>query len=350
MEIEETMKKLAYGIIILLLVFIGYMVINFPVNSQKVSATNEQESVKKEKDKQELPQQYDVYRYDRKDSTYKDYEDAVAYASTLNRSYITEANSEKWLWDNFDNFIVYSDEVYLQDFKDIQTAFDYAIKFEKSYIYYLTRDQLVWRNNSPIKGNARIDGLNHIMQYPELPRGCEVTSLAMLLNYKGVDVNKMALAALVIKEPGVYMQEGHRYYGDPNKGFVGDMYTLSNFGFGVFHEPMATLANTYTENRVLDLTERDFDVLYPFLDNNMPVWVVINTHYKELEEVYFMEWPLSSGDTVKVTNKQHAVVITGYDETYIYIKDPLGRRDKLPKLDFIKAWEQMGKQAITIVG
>ncbi|RUQ24224.1 hypothetical protein ELQ35_21975 [Peribacillus cavernae] len=38
-------------------------------------------------------------------------------------------------------------------------------------------------------------------QYPELPRGCEVTSLAMLLHYYDVKVSKMELADKVKKDP-----------------------------------------------------------------------------------------------------------------------------------------------------
>jgi len=50
-----------------------------------------------------------------------------------------------------------------------------------------------------------------ILQNPELERGCEVTSLAMLLNFNGLSVDKLELA------------ENIKYVPFQNNGFMGNM-------------------------------------------------------------------------------------------------------------------------------
>ncbi len=190
----------------------------------------------------------------------------------------------------------------------------------------------------------------HILQYPELPRGCEVTSLAMLLSYYDYDVDKMKLAEEVKKDPTPYtVKNGKIHFGNPYDGFVGDMYSLTTPGLGVYHGPLVELANQYVKehHEVVDLTGDSFYKVLEALNNGQPVQVIINAKYKKLPDSAFKTWQTPSGP-IDITMSEHSVLVTGYDEEYIYFNDPLDRQSKAPFDDFVAAWEQMGKQAITI--
>ncbi|MCO6530367.1 MAG: C39 family peptidase, partial [Lactobacillus sp.] len=83
-------------------------------------------------------------------------------------------------------------------------------------------------------------------QYPDLPNGCEVTSLSMLLQYYGIKVNKLDLSEN-IKHVASYTDNG-QYRGNPHVGFVGYM-SQANAGWCVYNEPLEQVARKYT-NRV----------------------------------------------------------------------------------------------------
>lgn len=187
-----------------------------------------------------------------------------------------------------------------------------------------------------------------IMQKPELDRGCEVTSLAMLLQHAGVDVGKMELAEKIKKETTPYKNEnGVYYYGNPNDGFVGDIYTFDKMGYGVYHGPVAELAKEYLPGKVRDLSGSSFEeaVLMP-LSAGKPVWVITNARYQKLAESEFRTWNTPTGQ-VKITWQEHSVVVTGYDDQFVYFNDPLGAAAKAERTGFEAAWVQMGSQAIT---
>ncbi len=187
-----------------------------------------------------------------------------------------------------------------------------------------------------------------VEQFPELPRGCEVTSLTMLFKFNGVEMDKLTLADEVKKNPAkLHISKGEVYYGDPNDGFVGDMYTLKNPGLGVYHKPILELAQNYFDERAIDFTGQDFSQLLEYLNQGQPVWVIINSDYKKLKKSYFQTWITPNGKQ-QITRKEHSVVVTGYDKDSIYFNDPLNRTKKAPIKSFKEAWVQMGKQAITI--
>jgi uncharacterized protein YvpB len=187
-----------------------------------------------------------------------------------------------------------------------------------------------------------------IRQLPELPRGCEVTSLAMLLQDAGVQADKMTLAKQIKKDPTPFQKKnGKVYFGNPNDGFVGDMYSFKRPGLGVYHKPIKELAEKYLPNKIIDLTGSDFSDLQKHLSKGSPIWIITNSTFKKLPESTFREWETPSGP-IKITYYEHSVVITGYDNDYIYFNDPLSgeKNKKAPKADFLEAWVQMGRQAI----
>ncbi|RSD27889.1 hypothetical protein EJA10_08705 [Mesobacillus subterraneus] len=200
----------------------------------------------------------------------------------------------------------------------------------------------------PIKDHVLLDA-PVIWQMPELPRGCEVTSLAMMLQYKGLEADKLKLAEEVKKNPAEFrLNDGKIYFGDPNEGFVGNMYTYTQPGLGVYHKPIAELAEKYLPGKIKDLTGAEFQELKIHLSDSRPVWVIINTEYRWLDDSFFQTWYTPNG-AVKVTTKEHSVLITGYDKGFVYFNDPLTgeKNKKAPLPDFVEAWVQMGRQAIT---
>ncbi|WP_142398649.1 C39 family peptidase [Bacillus wiedmannii] len=185
-----------------------------------------------------------------------------------------------------------------------------------------------------------------IQQLPELDRGCEVTSLAMMLQYAGITVDKMKLANEIKKVD--FMNDGVR--GNPNEGFVGNIYTFSESGYGVYHGPLFQLAKKYLPNKAVDLTGKSIEELYKRVKSGQPVVMITNATFAPLDEDEFTTWETNSGD-VSITYNEHCVVLIGYDEEFVYIRDPLedSLDVKVPRGKFEKAWMQMGSQAISYV-
>ncbi|MBM7652270.1 C39 family peptidase [Neobacillus cucumis] len=194
-------------------------------------------------------------------------------------------------------------------------------------------------------GKIVINDVPHIQQMPELPRGCEVTSLAMLLQYAGVSVDKMSLAKEINTVP---FRDQNGVHGNPNEGFVGDMYSFDNSGYGVYHSPIAVLAETYLPGRIIDLTGQSIDSVYKLIKSGSPVWVITNSRFASLPQSEFSVWNTQTG-TVQITYREHSVLVVGYDDNYVYINDPLAAQSykAVPRGSFEESWVQMGKQAVS---
>lgn len=199
--------------------------------------------------------------------------------------------------------------------------------------------------NESLLQDGKLVAVPHIQQLPELPRGCEVTSLAMLLQYAGVSVDKMTLAGEITTIP---FSDSNGLHGNPNVGFVGDMYSFDHSGYGVYHAPITALAETYLPGRIIDLTGGNIEDVYHMINNGSPVWVITNSRFAALPESEFTTWNTSSGE-IQITYREHSVLLVGYDENYVYVNDPLADQayKAVPRTSFEESWIQMGKQAVS---
>ncbi|MGN7382824.1 MULTISPECIES: C39 family peptidase [unclassified Paenibacillus] len=186
-----------------------------------------------------------------------------------------------------------------------------------------------------------------IRQYPELYSGCEVTSLAMLLQFAGFDKDKMELAEEMPKDPTPirYNEDGSiAYWGNPNLGFVGEV-TGKAKGFGIFHTALIKQLESYIPSAV-DLTGGEFEDIERHIAGGIPViaWTTITFRIPDK----WVVWDTPIGP-IKTTFIEHAVLVVGYDENYVYVNDPYSGKAqvKVDKARFIETWELMGKQAIT---
>lgn len=291
---------------------------------------------------------FEVYVETQLQTRERTYQDAVDYAAGYTNASVLYRKTNEVVWDNFLAFNVYYGTDEYAEFDTFGEAVAFAQDKPRVYMYYRRNNSMIWSNDDELPTAHRITGVETILQNPELPRGCEVTSLAMLLRYYNVKVTKLELADKITKDTTEYRRSGSTVYaGNPYKGFVGDMSNANNFGFGVYHGPIYELLRYYKPAAGMDLTGCYFDSLFYLIRMDKPIWIITNATYKPLPSSEFETWVTPDGE-ISITRKEHSVLVTGYDENYIYFNDPLAGERAASRTEFIEAWEQMGRQAVAV--
>lgn len=177
-------------------------------------------------------------------------------------------------------------------------------------------------------------------QMPDLPNGCEVTSLSMLLNYYHINVTKDELASK-IKHVSSY--DG-KYRGNPNEGFVGYM-NQANGGWCVYNGPLYDVASKYTD-RIQNATGDSFDQIIELVADGHPVMIITTLKFRRVNDM--QTWKTRQG-IVHVTPSSHACVITGYNKknNTVLVNDPYGYKNrKVNWKNIEESYNQQGKQAL----
>lgn len=180
-----------------------------------------------------------------------------------------------------------------------------------------------------------------MLQNPELPTGCEITALTIVLNYLGYDVDKLTLA-------DNFLDKGRVGETSPYKAFVGN--PRDEDACGAFAPVIVNSAKRYlySENsdmNVYNVTGADYSELVDYVDNGHPV-LVWETMWMAKPHMA-AEWNVD-GETIVWKSHEHAMVLIGYTaDTYI-MADPLRGIYEYDKEVVEERYKDMGRQAIVI--
>lgn len=185
--------------------------------------------------------------------------------------------------------------------------------------------------------------MKELLQLPNLPTGCEITSLTAVLNYWGYGVNKETMA-------DKYLEKGEMGKVTAYEAFIGE--PTSTNGCCCFAPVIQRAANKYLSEqnsfyRAYDLTGASLEDLYREINQNHPVivWATINMG----EPRYYPQLKLSDG-TYSWIGGEHCMVLTGYNKSTnsVYVMDPLRGNVVYDASLFNKRYEQLFLQAVVV--
>ncbi len=181
--------------------------------------------------------------------------------------------------------------------------------------------------NSDSSSSKQI-AVTNIMQRPELPTGCEITSLTILLDHLGFGADKLTMARNYLPKLDFYTEDGVNYGADFRTTFAGNPET--EYSYGCYAPCIVTAANSYLADNGSSMTAHNvtgasFDsLLTDYIDKDIPVLIWITSN--ELHETALTSiWTTPAGEQVQWVAYEHCVVLTGYDldSGLIYVSDPL---------------------------
>ncbi len=191
-----------------------------------------------------------------------------------------------------------------------------------------------------------------ILQNPELPNGCEVTSLAEVLRYLGFDVTHVELAKEYLRCEPMRFEGGVCYVSDPQEAYIGDPSTVQ--GWYCYEGPVVAAANAYFAAQESSCTARTFtgadeEELLSYLQAGTPVIVWVTQQLADVRRSSYL-WTLPDGTVEHPYSGLHCVVLSGMDldAGTCTLTDPIYGVWTAELSRFMEIYEQMGSRAVVI--
>ena len=191
------------------------------------------------------------------------------------------------------------------------------------YVYYAANGQMKYGRVQAgrityftNRASGAIEGVYNdaevIGQNPELPTGCEITAVTMMLRYAGKDVNKIQLAREMPRS------------NDGNKGFVGDPFSVT--GWWIFPTGVAPVVNHHLGHSEV-MTGASLAAIKTklILGHLVVAWVANVNGFVN-----------------------HAIALTGYQNDRLYFNNPwTARKESMSVAEFYQHWNQDAQRALS---
>lgn len=198
-----------------------------------------------------------------------------------------------------------------------------------------------------------VAGFPIVYQNPELPTGCEITAMTMLLNYYGYDVDKVTMATkyLPTTKIGTWKGKDGKTYGpDLYHYFAGNP---AGTGITCGAGAIETAADRYLETvgsdlRAVDISGTPAHDLFAYVSQNMPVFLCATIGMEDRRSIKD-SWYTEEGELMDWSTNDHGVVLIGYNSNEVTVADPIHGRVTCSREQFEKVYEQRGRQAVVLV-
>ena len=187
--------------------------------------------------------------------------------------------------------------------------------------------------------------VEHISQYPSLPSGDEITSLAMVLRYLKYNVNECDLCDL-------YLDKGPVGFTDISKANAGNPRDTYN-SYGCLAPVIVNSATKFISanggsHMAYDYTGYNASELYRQVSLGNPVIVWLCDDFGNSPSISRI-W-IVDGKTVYLKSNMACMVLVGYDTTKgtVTLANPAGNTFTLEMSVFEKSYADMGSYAVTV--
>ncbi len=209
--------------------------------------------------------------------------------------------------------------------------------------YQQTDDGSIMLNNIDIQ-------VDTLLQHPELPNGCEITSLTAVLNYYGYDISKTDMSDQYLPKEPFEQRENKLFGANPYKAYSGNPRDKS--GFFVYAPPVVEATTQYfeavgSEDVPVDISGSKKEEIIEYLNNGTPVvmWVTLDLSKPKVNYSWYLN---DTSELFQAPTNLHSVVLRGYDGNNVIAMNPIDGQVTYNADIFFESYYELGNHAIII--